>query len=113
MLLLDTDGNPKTGWEGYDFRVNLGGGGGWNGTLERNAGGWAWDAVSEVQVHAKGREMELAVPRKSLRLSDPLSLDFKWIDIPQFAGDILSTYTDGDTAPNGRFRYRYRDERRP
>ena len=31
----------------------------------------------------------------------------KWIDNTQHPGDILDLYIHGDTAPGGRFRYRY------
>ncbi|MBW3625933.1 MAG: hypothetical protein KY468_21275, partial [Armatimonadetes bacterium] len=110
MLLLNTDGDSATGWEGYDFIVNRTGVTDGEGTLERNRGGWNWEPVAKVQVRTKGREMELALPRKPLSLRDPLRLDFKWIDSPGLSGDILAAYTDGDSAPNGRFRYRYLTE---
>jgi hypothetical protein len=36
-----------------------------------------------------------------------LSLDFKWADNVQSPGDVMDLYTSGDTAPEGRFMYRY------
>jgi hypothetical protein len=107
MLFLNTDGNPKTGWEGYDYRVTGIEKNSNRRTLERYKGEGAWEAVAEIEFHMKGREMELALPRKALNLAGPLKLEFKWIDNPRFAGDLLSVYTEGDAAPNGRFNYVY------
>ncbi len=33
------------------------------------------------------------------------TIGFKWIDNSQSPGDIMDTYTHGDAAPGGRFRY--------
>ena len=41
-----------------------------------------------------------------------MTVDFKWIDNPQRAGDIMDLYGSGDVAPEGRFRYRYTGSRR-
>jgi hypothetical protein len=52
----------------------------------------------------------LAIPRAALGLSGaarPLQLDFKWADNIQKYGDINDFTTNGDSAPNGRFTYRY------
>ena len=35
------------------------------------------------------------------------TLDFKWIDNAVNDSDIQECLSDGDSAPNGRFRYRY------
>ena len=107
-LLLDTDQNPKTGWEGYDFILNrtLDGKITW---LEKNTGGWKWEKVAKVEVVASGNELMLAVPRQALGLppGDAVQLDFKWWDNAQKPGDIMDTYLSGDCAPEGRFNYRF------
>jgi hypothetical protein len=52
--------------------------------------------------------MHLAVPRDVLGLAqDPVTLDFKWIDNVQLPDDLTVLYQEGDTAPLGRFRFRY------
>ncbi len=108
LLLLDTDQKRSTGWEGYDFIVNRSrdGQGTW---LERNTGGWTWEKVVQVQLTVSGHELMLAIPRATLGLpaGDTVTLDFKWWDNPQKSGDIMDTYRSGDTAPDGRFNYRY------
>lgn len=111
-LLLDTDHNAKTGWEGYDFIVNrtVDGEESW---LERNAGGWKWEKVARVEIKVQGNELMLAVPRASLGLAagEKLTLDFKWWDNCQKPGDIMDTYLSGDAAPDGRFNFRYATEK--
>jgi len=107
-LLINTDQNPKTGWEGYDFIINrtVDGKESW---LERNAGGWKWEKVAKVRLKVQGNELMLAVPRAVMGLADgeTVALDFKWWDNPQKSGDMMDTYLSGDVAPDGRFNYRY------
>lgn len=108
-LLLDTDQNRTTGWEGYDFVVNrsMDTGETW---LERNLGGWKWAKIARIGFRVAGNELMLAIPRAALGLppGDALALDFKWWDNPQKPGDLMDTYLSGDVAPDGRFNYRYR-----
>lgn len=68
-----------------------------------------WKSVAKVPLVAKGNELMLAVPRKTLGLpdSDAVSFDFKWWDNAQKPGDIMDTYLSGDVAPDARFNYRY------
>lgn len=117
-LMIDADRNPKTGWEGFDFIVNRTIDGGKTAWLEKhtdkNGGGWKWEKVAPVAWRAAGNELQLAIPRAALGLkegegpgSDAVALDFKWADNVQRPGDVLDFYQSGDTAPDGRFRYRY------
>jgi hypothetical protein len=109
-LLIDADQNSATGWEGCDFMVNRTvepDGATW---LEKNAGGWQWQRVVRIQQVVRGNELQLAVPRSALGLSEPatrLSLDFKWADNIQKPGDVMDLYLSGDVAPEGRFMFRY------
>ncbi len=106
-LLLDSDGDPTSGWEGFDLAVNrtLPG---HRLTVERSTGGWTWEPVGEAEFLFQGNEMHLAIPRALLGLGDgALALEFKWIDHAPESGDILDLIDQGDAAPNGRFRYRY------
>jgi hypothetical protein len=109
-LLIDADRNPATGWEGYDFIVNReieGDGSTW---LEKNEGGWRWKRVARVPFRVADKELHLAIPRESLGLPRDqagVSLDFKWADHLAHPGDALDLYVSGDSAPEGRYRYRY------
>jgi hypothetical protein len=94
----------STNWHGYNFMVNRTA----PGILERNLGGWNWRGAGTVRYNVQGCEMELAIRRADLGLSDaskPLHIQFKWADHMQHPGEIEDFAINGDTAPNGRFNY--------
>lgn len=109
-LLIDADRNPATGWQGCDFIINRTVESDGKTWLERNRGGWQWEKVVPVDVRVEGCEMQLCVPRSAIGLPDGASsaaFDFKWADNLQSPGDVQDFYLSGDTAPEGRFMYRY------
>lgn len=106
QLLIDADGNARTGWNGYDFVVNHPVIGAGTTTFRRMTDGRTW----QVKYRAEGNEMVVAVPRVLLGLTDPrrLTFDFHWIDnVPVGSGDVADWWYHGDSAPDGRFNYRY------
>ncbi len=112
MLFLNTDGDARTGWQGFDFVINRRVMSATQTTLEAHsggAGGWRWKRAATISYHVRGNQMELAIPRVALKLSAgrPLSLDFQWMDNVGAERDLLNLYSNGDAAPGGRFRYRY------
>jgi hypothetical protein len=112
LLLINSDGDAHTGWEGYDFILNRTRRDASTCVLERNVGGWKWEPVADVPFKVVGREMHLAVPRAALGLEPhkgPLHLEFKWADNVPASGNILDFIDQGDVAPNGRFNYRYEE----
>jgi hypothetical protein len=113
MLLLDTDRNPKNGWQGYDFVVNRSAIKGSRTWLERSAGEWRWEHVQRVDIHVRGHELFLTLPRRVLELpegEEPFVVDFKWADNLRAPDDVMDFYVSGDVAPEGRFRFRYMTE---
>jgi hypothetical protein len=109
-LLIDAAQNAATGWEGCDFVVNRSVESGNKSWLEQNDGGWRWKKVALVDYRVEGNELQLAVPRSALGVAAGearVSFDFKWADNIQTPGDVLDFYLSGDTAPEGRFMYRY------
>ena len=64
-LLLDTDHNSKTGWEGYDFIGNrsVDGSETW---MEQNTGGWKWVRVATGSFAGRGNELTSRTPRGAL-----------------------------------------------
>jgi hypothetical protein len=105
-LLLNIKGAVGTKWQGYDYMVNRT----TAGVLERCTGGWSWHRAGTVRYKIKGCEMELAIRRSDLGLSSAskaLSIEFKWADNMQQAGQIEEFAINGDAAPNGRFNYVY------
>ena len=117
MLLIRTGNADNHSWNGYDFIVNRVPPGKYGAVLEKNNGGWNWLRAADIKFRVEGNQMHLAVPRSALfplaenrneRLTvDPLTFDFKWIDNVKLPDDLTVLYYDGDTAPLGRFRFRY------
>lgn len=115
LLFLDVDGDRKTGWEGYDFIVNRTVQGGSTTTLEANTGGWNWRKQADARYRVQGNEMMLVLRRADLGLTDtsrPLQIDFKWADNLQEEGNTEAFTLYGDSAPPGRFNYRYAEKPR-
>ena len=112
LLLINADGNPSTGWEGFDILVNRLRGEPGTCSVERSRGGWSWEPAGEAQIAFAGRELHLAVSRQTLGLSPDagkLSIDLKWADNTPREADITDFIDIGDVAPNGRFCYRYEE----
>jgi hypothetical protein len=109
MMLLIRTGNPANHvWNGYDFIVNRVPPGKYGALLEKNNGGWNWLRAADIKFRVEGNQMHLAVPREVLGLTqDLVTFDFKWIDNVKLPDDLTVLYYDGDTAPLGRFRFRY------
>ncbi len=111
LLFLDTDLDPATGWQGFNFVINRTVLSGSRATIEATRTGWDWQKVGEVTFQVKGSELELAIPRAALRLvpGKPLNFRFKWSDNMQenTAEDWL---VNGDVAPTGRFAYIYSEQ---
>jgi hypothetical protein len=63
-----------------------------------------------VKYKVQGNQMHMAVPREMIKMTnDPVQFDFKWFDniaLP-LPDDLSVFYSEGDTAPTGRFRFRY------
>lgn len=107
LLLIDADKNPETGWYGYDYIINNKIKGNHVTTLMRydNNG---WIEVADVEFFYTNNKMELSVPLDMLGLTaKQFVIDFKWSDNPTELKDPISFCTEGDTAPNRRFNYRF------
>ena len=109
MLLLDTDRDKATGWNGYDFIVNRQSPQNNKAFVERNVGGrWEWETAAEIKYAVTINKLELEIPRSILNLTaKPVDLEFKWNDNMQENGNIMDFYVNGDTAPGGRFNFVY------
>lgn len=108
VLLLDTDQNAKTGYFGYDFRLNHTRHTSDSANIE-HWNGKTWEPAGGASLQVSGKNLHLAVERPALGLvtDKPLSFDFKWTDNISPQADAIDFLDHGDTAPNGRFNYRY------
>lgn len=112
QLLIRIHSKDLKSWEGFHFTVNRILETADRSVLECSQGGWNWHALCAVPLHIAGNAMAISVPRRALCLDhEPIDISFKWIDSMHPETDILELYTHGDTAPNGRFAYRYHDGR--
>jgi hypothetical protein len=108
-LFLDVDQSRATGWEGYDYAINLGARDEAHTSLSRCVGtNWNWTTVrSDLAWKVVGKDLMITVPRAALGLTaEPLSFDFHWADNFQ-TNDISGFFLFGDSAPERRFNYRY------
>jgi hypothetical protein len=111
MLFINADQDYSTGWQGYDYAVNLAVNSATSTTLKGSSGGWNWTNVnSNIAYQVAGNKMELRVPRGDLgQGSGParVAFDFKWADNLQATNEIIQFAINGDSAPDRRFSYRY------
>lgn len=107
LLFIDVDRNKGTGWEGYDYVVNLS----VKSSTETSVKQWdgvKWVNEKLVPYKVVGTEMELSIPRSVVLLdkSTP-EFYFHWADNPQQLKDITAFFMDGESAPDRRFNYNF------
>ena len=107
LLFIDIDRNKGTGWEGYDYIVNLG----VKSTTETTLKQWdgkSWSNEFTIPYKLTGNEMELSLPRTAV-LTDKSTPEFyfHWSDNAQQLDSISCFFTDGESAPDRRFNYNF------
>jgi hypothetical protein len=111
LLFLNTDRDRTTGWEGYNYVINLDVVDDRRTTVKASDGGWAWRDVGEARYRVAGNRLMIAVRRELVGLApgpEPLTFDFHWADNIRCTGRIEDFFLHGDSAPPRRFDYRYR-----
>ena len=108
-LFIDVKGSELPDWEGFQYAVGNPAADGSKTALSRSRNGWNWEKIADLDYRVSDNEMVVAVPFAAIGMKNPKSftVDFKWIDNAVDQGDIQQCLSDGDAAPNGRFRYRY------
>jgi len=107
LLFIDADRNKGTGWEGYDYVVNLGVTSASQTTLKQWSGS-AWGNAVSIPYKVVGNEMELNISRSSVGMDTTTpEFYFHWADNPQQLKDITAFFTDGESAPDRRFNYNF------
>ena len=109
LLFIDIDQDASTGWDGYDYLINKKVLGKSQTTLMRyDMSSQQWQDAGTLEYAVNQNQMEIAIPRSMLQLKgNALTFDFKWADNPADLNSVISLCTDGDTAPNRRFNYRF------
>ena len=105
-LLVRTAGR---GWGGYDLAVNRTAPRDGQTAVERVIDGKRGQKAGDAKIRYAGNELQVAVPRALIAgtAGRPLRFEFKWVDNGPVGGDPIGFIDQGDTAPNGRFNYRY------
>lgn len=106
-VLINSDMNYKTGWEGYDYKISRRSGTPW--LMRWDSDSKQWQDVVTVTCERSGNEMMYALARTDVQMTGDVDFDFKWVDnTPLLTTEILDFIPNGDCAPNGRFNYRYK-----
>lgn len=114
-LYLQT-GSEK-GWEGFDYLINRTAPEGGKTKVMRHliGKGYAWEEIGEASVRIEGNVLVIEVDRALLGLTEySLDFRFKWCDNTLLgpSPNLMDLYAHGDTAPLGRFCFRYLEPKR-
>jgi hypothetical protein len=103
-LFINSDQNYSTGWNGYDYAVNMGVISSTTTTLKHTSGGWNWANVdTNIAYRVSGNKMEIKIPRSEIGQgsgSDRVAFDFHWADNIQTNDNIIEFSISGDSAPD-------------
>ena len=106
-LFIDT-GSSDRNWEGFEYVLNRVSPTSTQATLEKSTGGWNFSTVGKVSYKVNGKYLTVKIPKSYLGITgSTFTVNFKWNDNMQKDGDIMDFYSNGDTAPGGRFMYSY------
>lgn len=108
LLFIDSDKDIKTGWEGYDYVVNYKVTSSKKSTLKK-WNGTTWVDAGKVSYKIKKNQLELCVSKKDMDVKGAADFYFKWADNPTELKDITSFFMNGDTAPDRRFKYHFKE----
>lgn len=111
-LLIDTKNSTTSkdtdNWEEFEYIINRTTGTSSKLVLEKSNEGWNFTKVGEVSYKVSGNKLEITIPRELInQTSNNINFNFKWCDNNLSNGDIMSVYTDGDSAPGGRFAFHF------
>lgn len=113
-LLLDTERATKNSKDWEEFEYILGRVSPKDGKmlLEKSTGGWNWKEVAWVDYRVSGNVLQVVIPRScvGMKRGSP-EFGFKWCDNNLDDGDIMTLYTEGDSAPGGRFQFWFTTEK--
>lgn len=106
-LLIDSDQNADTGWEGYDYILNRSRDGKTVSVERFLQNSWEFEAIGSADYAIEGKNLIIRVSDSLIGLSGREQFDFKAADNSVADGDVLKFMTLGDAAPDSRFNFRY------
>ena len=103
-LYINVDRNKATGWEGYDYAVNVNG----KGVISAfNSNEFTLTDIGVAEINISGKYLTVKIPRALINEAGIADFEFKWTDNIEANGDLMLFYTEGNSAPVGRFNYLY------
>ncbi|MBB5437638.1 hypothetical protein HDC92_001310 [Pedobacter sp. AK017] len=107
QLFVAIEGNENPHWNGFNFLVNAKPTSKLATDLQLFDGS-KWFLQGNIKMNSEGNELELLVPKKMLGIKgQQFTLDFKWSDNSPAQENVMNWLDKGDSAPNGRFAYRF------
>jgi hypothetical protein len=106
LLYIDADKDKSTGWEGYDFSVNMEVKSATKTVLKKRVEG-KWVAVADCDYRYDDNQMQIAVPRSALTVGEKPSFYFHWTDNVSRIDNLNDFFTQGESAPERRYNYFY------
>jgi hypothetical protein len=108
LFFIDADQNHSTGWEGYDYALNMQVTSATQTSLSKWNGS-SWQVVdSNIAMAISGNQLEIRVPRAEMgQANDPVAFDFHIVDNVQALNTVADFFVNGCSAPDRRFNYRY------
>jgi hypothetical protein len=107
MLLINTDRNKATGWEGYDYVINEAVMSASDTTVKKYQG-TQWSSVGSAKYAVNKNQMEISVSRSALGLSPTANnFYFKWADNIQGFASVENLFLYGDVAPDRRYDFHF------
>ncbi len=104
-LYINADADLTTGWHGYEYLLNRTRDGKSCSIQKFVDGEWKFEDAGKAAYTVSGKVMQIKVSAAVLGLGE--TFDFKWADNSVDDGQIMHFLDLGDTAPDGRFNYRY------
>ena len=106
-LFIDTDNDPKTGWEGFDLILNRARDGHYV-SVESLENGWNGEQKGKALYTLDGETMVIRLSKEVAGMTGKVSeMRFKWADNSTLSGDVMEFDELGDAAPDGRFAFLY------
>ncbi len=103
-IYINSDRNYATGWEGYDYAVNVSG----KGKVSSFSGSeYKLSDIGSAEIKILGDKVIMKVSKALIGETDVSDFEFKITDNILCEGDLLLFYTEGNSAPVGRFNYLY------
>ncbi|MBO4327370.1 MAG: YwaF family protein [Clostridia bacterium] len=108
-LLIDTDMDHSTGWEGYDIVLNRERDQGKISVEKFDGNAWTSQKIGDAEYSVSGQYLTVKLEKALLGLKSgaAANFDFKWTDNSTETGEIMEFMDLGDTAPNDRFNFRF------